>query len=66
MIKSNLDMLEASIADERQNAKRGLETQAETMVESSNKRFKDAIVVQNVTIKIPDVDRGVLAMLWVS
>jgi hypothetical protein len=47
-----------NISSERVHAKRGLEDQAETMLKASNKKFKDAIVGQNVTVKIPDVDRG--------
>ena len=57
-VTTSLNERANAIAVERKEAKRGLEHQAEGMMATSNKKFKDAIVGQNVTIKVPDVDRG--------
>ena len=57
-VTTSLNERANAIAVERKEAKRGLEHQAEGMMATSNKKFKDAIVGQNVTIKVPEVDRG--------
>lgn len=53
-----LCMRQDTTTTERQSAKRSLEVQAEQMKKSSDKRFKEGEVGNNVRVPIPEVDRG--------